>query len=195
MEKAMNKDGVTTAFEVILDELATVVDEVNEQGAQLFKNGKYDEATRLGESGKQLENFREKIDQLRSEWINGLDITVRNRFKIEPVDMQYSHTSSSTKSPKTRLSVTFHNGKIIKENIASKTFALALQEIGLDRVRRLSKILCNVPLISNQKHETYGQYRIGNQYIFTNTDTRTKKEVLEEIAAELGVKIQVEIIK
>ncbi len=189
----MNKDGVTTAFEVILDELATVIVQVNEQGAQLFKTGKYDEATRLGESGKQLERFREKLDTLRSEWIKGLDIATRSRVKIEPVN-PLQRTTRIVKSARTKLSVTFSTGKVIRDNKAAKTFALALQEIGLDRVRELGKMPCNVPLIANQPHPTYNQYRIGNWYVFTNTDTQTKKKLLEEIAAELGAGIQVEIV-
>jgi hypothetical protein len=35
----------------------------------------------------------------------------------------------------------------------------------------------------------------GNWHMFANTDTRTRKKLLEEIAVEFGVRIQVEIVK
>jgi hypothetical protein len=79
----MSTDGVTTAFDVILEELIAVVSEVNEQGAQFMKEGKYDDAQKLIESGKQLQRFKEKLYALRSEWSNGLDTATRDRVKIE----------------------------------------------------------------------------------------------------------------
>jgi hypothetical protein len=187
----MSADGVTTAFEVILEELGAVVAEVNAQGAQCMKDGKYDDAQQLIESGKKLQHFKEKLDALRSEWSSGHDNTTRNRVKIENVRSLTSHH----KAPKTGLLVRFRNGKIINESIAAETFSLALQEFGFDRVRSLNKQVNEVPLVSSKKHETYSQHRIGSHYIMTHSNTVSKKRMLVAIAKELGIQVDVEIIK
>lgn len=187
----MSTDGVTTAFDVILEELIAVVSEVNAQGAQFMKGGKYDDAQKLIESGKQLQRFKEKLDALRSEWSSGLDTATRDRVKIENVRTLASHH----KAPKTGLLVRFTNGKVFNESVAAETFSLALQEIGLDRVRSLNKQVNDVPLISAKRHDTYTQHRVGSYYVMTHSNTLSKKRMLEAIAKELGIRISVEIIK
>jgi hypothetical protein len=157
----MSTDGVTTAFDVILEELIAVVSEVNAQGAQFMKEGKYDDATKLIESGKQLQRFKEKLDALRSEWSSGLDTATRDRVKIENVRTLASHH----KAPKTGLLVRFSNGRVFNESnesVAAETFSLALQEIGPDRVRSLNKQVNDVPLIWAKRHDTYTQHRVGS---------------------------------
>lgn len=44
----MSTDGVTTAFDVILEELIAVVSEVNAQGAQFMKEGIEPQLVRRG---------------------------------------------------------------------------------------------------------------------------------------------------
>ena len=54
----MSQEGVTVAFEVILEEMAAVENQLANEGAQAFKSKRYDDATRLSESGKRLLEFR-----------------------------------------------------------------------------------------------------------------------------------------
>ncbi|MBK7685270.1 MAG: hypothetical protein IPJ25_03995 [Rhodocyclaceae bacterium] len=107
------------------------------------------------------------------------------------IDAAHAHQRAP---PKTRLRVRFQNGAEISEKKASDTFALALVEFGLDRVRELGKMVNGIPLISMQKHEMYTQYQSGRNFVMTHTNTKSKMEILEAVAKELGVQIKVEII-
>lgn len=101
---------------------------------------------------------------------------------------------ANQRAANTRLLVRFQDGLLICETKAANTFALALKEIGVDRVRQLGLSVNGVPLISMQKHATYTQYQLGTAYVMTHSNTKSKKETLETIAKELGVQVSVEII-
>ena len=59
-KQPMNKDGVATAFELIVEEIESVVSDVAEQGAKAFRDKTYSVAQQLSESG--------------------IDVTTRQRF-------------------------------------------------------------------------------------------------------------------
>jgi len=98
------------------------------------------------------------------------------------------------RAPRTRLMVKFQDGSVICDPKAANTFALALNKLGLDRVRQLGKRVSGIPLISTQKHDSYTQYQFGNDYVATHSSTKFKKEMLEIVAKELGVQVSVEIV-
>lgn len=50
----MNKDGVAAEFELIIEEIECVADQIADQGTEAFQQKDYDTAQRLGESGKNL---------------------------------------------------------------------------------------------------------------------------------------------
>jgi|GEM_PF-2171055 len=60
----MNQDGVSNAFDNILQEIEAVENKLTLEGGDAFKNKRYDDATRLSESGKRLQSFREKLELL-----------------------------------------------------------------------------------------------------------------------------------
>jgi len=53
----MKNDSVTTAFEIILEEIELVVTEVNLQGAAFLRNSEYPKAIASIETGKKLDAF------------------------------------------------------------------------------------------------------------------------------------------
>ncbi len=58
----MKKDNeVSTAFELLLEEIEYVVNDLNEEGAQAFKSGNYDLARKAIEHATRLTDFREKV--------------------------------------------------------------------------------------------------------------------------------------
>jgi hypothetical protein len=61
-------------------------------------------------------------------------------------------------------------------------------------VGKLGKLVGGVPLISMRRHETYTQYQIGKEYVMTHSNTKSKKEMLEAVANELGLQVSVEIV-
>ena len=70
----MNNDGVSVAFEVILEEIAAVENQLAAEGSLAFHERRYSDADKLSNSGKRLLDFREKLEYLRDEWTSGIDI-------------------------------------------------------------------------------------------------------------------------
>ncbi len=92
------------------------------------------------------------------------------------------------------LVVTMPNREKIDHNVAATTFAEVIEKLGIERVRNLERIVSGISLISTSKHSMYDQRKSGRYYIMTNTDTKTKKRLLEEIASELGEPLKIEIV-
>lgn len=187
----INRDGVTTAFEVILEELDTVTKEVNSQGADFIKSGKYVEAQRIIESGKQLLVFREQLFGLKSEWLTGHDVSIRQRVQINNI----RNISPRRKATRTGLSVTCPNGRVIHHHFAADTFVEVLQYLGIERVKTLNIRVNGVPLVSTHKDDKYSQKELGTYWIMTHSNTEAKKMLLTSIADRLGVHLSMKIVK
>ena len=98
-----------------------------------------------------------------------------------------------SKRPGSKLRVHL-NGKVIEFSDAAETFARAIEDIGIERVTRLGKVLSGIALIGTVKAAGYQQqFMIGEYYVCTHSNTPTKKRLLEEIGAELRVPLHAEI--
>ncbi len=64
----MEGNGVTTAFEMLLEKIELVANKLNEQGAEAFKAGDYDAANRAIEQATQVAKFRDKVRSLKEKW-------------------------------------------------------------------------------------------------------------------------------
>ena len=120
----MDHDKVSIAFELIADELERVAEDIANQGALAFKQRRHDDAKNLSETGKNLHEFIAKVNNLMEEWQADIDVNARRNINIADIRGNRSHPPHK-KSKKTRLKVTFNNGKEIKEYFAADTFALA----------------------------------------------------------------------
>ena len=100
MENIMKSDCVTTAFEIILEEIDSVVGEVNSQGANFLQNNDYAKAKELIETRTKLHTFHDKLDLLKQEWINGLDEPTRRQVNVE-TNVATRSIASGLKAPKT----------------------------------------------------------------------------------------------
>ena len=186
----MKSDGVSTAFAIIMEEIASVEEQLNQEGINAFKNSKYEEAKKLSESGKALGAFRTKLEALRDEWSSGIDVSTRERVKVEPGYNIRPHT----KSAKTIIRVTMSNGRIIQRPTAAQTMADVIEALGLEKVRGLGHKVSGVDLVSTSKHKKYGQVQRGKYFICTHSNTESKKKLLLQIAKSLGQSIKVEIV-
>lgn len=92
------------------------------------------------------------------------------------------------------LLVTMPNGEIVNHKVSATTFVEVIEKLGIERVRNLNKVYI-IPLISTSNHSVYTQRKSGRYYIMTNTDAKTKKRLLEEIASELGDPLKIEIVE
>lgn len=187
---AMKHDGVTTAFDVILDELDAVTKEVNSQGSDFMKNGKYTEAKRIIESGQQLQAFREKLSGLRAEWLTGQDASMRERVQLNNI----RELSPHHKAQKTGLSVMLPNGREIHHHVAADTFVEVLRELGIERVKALDIRVSRIPLVATQRSDKYSQTKVGPYWIITHSNTEYKKKLLGSIGERLGVHLTVKIV-
>ncbi len=66
----MDRNEVSTAFEIVLEEVESVVDSLNAEGAGAFKKGDYESARKLIEDATRLTDFRSKVRNLQKEWEN-----------------------------------------------------------------------------------------------------------------------------
>jgi hypothetical protein len=183
----MSQDGVSIAFEVILEEMAAVENQLALEGGQAFKSQRYDDATRLSESGKHLLAFREKLEKLKIEWASGIDAETRKRVNVEPGYTIAPHK----KGAKTNLKVTLANGKVIQNRNAADTFVQVIEHLGIEAVRALSLKLNNTLLIDTENRSKYKPLKSGPYFIMTHSNTQAKQKLLQSIAKKLGKDISV----
>lgn len=204
----MKQDGVGTAFDIILEEIETVTQDLNREGAVAFSDGNYKQAGRLSETGIQLQAFCGKVAKLRDEWLTQFDLETRSRTNAERIEQPKLieeegpetpkpkvDISGHSKSPVTRLRVTFQDsGIVIEKHLALETLLATVRAIGVEKVRQLGLSSRKIPLIATEKHPTYRQHRLGKYFVITNTSTQEKKKIIEAIADALKLKLEVEVI-
>jgi len=66
----METNEVNEAFEILLEEIEAVGNELNEVGAEAFRSGDYSRAKLAIEEATRLSEFREKVRLLQKEWQN-----------------------------------------------------------------------------------------------------------------------------
>ena len=189
----MNSDGVSTAFQIILEEIDSIVSEVNSQGAAYFRNNDYPKAKEALSSGEKLQAFRIKLDSLKNEWISGLDEPTRQKVLIQQSSVVKTINSSS-KSSKTILVVKFSDGTVFFEPKASDTFAKAVKKLGIAKVAALKIKVNNFDLVSQQHSETYSQTEIDGFLVMTHSSTEAKREQLLKIAMALKERVTVDVV-
>ena len=64
----MYKNDVNSAFEILLEEIETLVESLNNEGDAAFKKQNYDKAKKVIEDAARITAFREKIRGLQKEW-------------------------------------------------------------------------------------------------------------------------------
>ena len=93
-----------------------------------------------------------------------------------------------TKKPHTRLVVTMANGEVISRPYAIATFVEVIEKLG---PREASNVCPDIvsPVESNVHDRQVGQ---SHYYVKSQTNTATKKRMLEEIASRLNIQLTVE---
>lgn len=184
----MKTDDVNAAFDIIVEELDSVIEDLNEEGGRAFSKCLYDEASRLSDIGSALVDFKNKLEGLKDEWTNKIDPSTRKRFKVK-----IKRTlKSSKKSPRTNITVKFKNGPTIQRPKAKDAFVATIEKFGIDKVKGLTLQLRGIPLVSDTKSNQYSQSKVGRYYVITLQHQR-KKQILEKIANKLQIPITVDI--
>jgi len=68
VSEMMRGNDVNRAFEILLEEIELVANNLNEEGAAAFKAGNYDAARHAIEEATRLADFRDKVKALQKEW-------------------------------------------------------------------------------------------------------------------------------
>ena len=88
--------------------------------------------------------------------------------------------------------------KEIEERYAADTFALAIKEMGLQKVEALGLSAQGLPLVGSKRSKRSNkrnQRQIDGKYVCVHSSTDRKKGTLETLANRLGVGLKVEIIQ
>ena len=189
----MKTDSVSTAFQIILEEIDSVVSDVNSQGAAFLRNGDYPHAETSIAAGKNLAAFRFKLETLNHEWLTGLDEPTRSQVQVPSAKIATS-IESAPKAPKSILVVKLQDGSVIFKNTAAETFAQTLKVLGLEKVIQLGAKVNYHHLVSKQKSDHYPQMEIDGYLIMTHSSTESKREKLLEISKALNIPITVDVV-
>ena len=95
-----------------------------------------------------------------------------------------------------RLVVTMPTGKKIAHDIGADTFVEVIEKLGIEKVKDLGDKVRRSPLILTSKPDkpNLNPRKSGRYYIVTHGTAGVKKKILEKIASELGIHLQVEIV-
>lgn len=186
----MKTDGVSTAFELISEEIIAVANEIQDQGIQAFKNKNHTQAKNLAESAESLEQFQSRVEQLREDWQSKFDLTLREKVKLS----SFENPSPQPKSKKTTLKITFSPNTSIYCRYAVDTFIEALQYIGLDKVESLKIKNRGLPLVGKIQSSKYQQRKVDDYFITVHSSTHEKIEFLELIGNRLSIALYCEAI-
>ena len=191
MTEHLNKNSVAAAFKLVMEELDKANQGITKQITEASMNADYEKVQVLVDRGKSLKAFQTRVDTLRQEWIDGIDIPTGFPNRPQPKFIQKPAKATSTK-----LRVSFPDGKVIEETFAADTFAKAIQAMGINKVRHLNLRVNRIPLIDSVPRDDrkFVQRKIQGWYICTYSSTPRKKEQLDKIAQQLGIRLKVEII-
>lgn len=191
------------AFTKLQAALAEAVDELRKNGASAFSQGSYDLVGQYAEEAKQLEEMGKQVSAMASRLAPSTAIESVVPLGPTPPAAVIVATpptsipfSTASHGPGRRLKVTFAGGHVIEENTATRTFVQCLLKMDLDRVAQLNKKLSGAPLVTKNAadFDYQGHAKSGGWYVCTHSNTRKKKELLEEVADRLRIRIGVEII-
>lgn len=190
----MPQDSVSVAFEIILEELESVVTEVNGQGAAYFRGSEYDKAEACISSAKKLKAFERKLSSLRDEWAAGLDEPTRRKVTVKAASVRAALAEDTSRKHKTILIVKMPDGTVFYEDKASDTFTKVIQKFGVKAVAAIGLRVRNTELVSKTKSDSYQQAEADGYLVMTHSSTDEKRDLLLELAAKLGQKIAVEVV-
>ncbi len=81
----MDGKGVDEAFEILLEELEKLLDNLSEEGQKAFREKDFEKAKKLIGDGEKIGNFRKSVESLQEEW--------QKNFSV-----QYSEQDSSSQN-------------------------------------------------------------------------------------------------
>jgi exonuclease VII small subunit len=95
----MKTDNVKEAFNLLLEEIKKTVESLNNEAANLVRQGEYEKASSLIEKAKTIREFKKKVEDILDEWIEiQMPIIARIR-KITKSKLQRHKLRKGLKTP------------------------------------------------------------------------------------------------
>ena len=182
----MNNESVTTAFNLLLEELDRGQRDLKQHLQDLARGDDMHAVQDVSKAVISVRQLTERVAALRAEW--------QVAAAGPPSAPEAGEASEPAHGKWTELVVKLPDGTTIRETTAAQTFARAIKELGFKRVAELGKRVNGYPLVSTKRHPTYCQQLVDGHYIFTHSSTKSKKALLEEIADELNEPLKVTIV-
>jgi hypothetical protein len=190
LDRPVGKDKVSTALAIILGELEGESRRLNAEGADLFGQSRYLEAAIRAEEGKKLQDFRQKVIDLRAAWLSVGKSGGLREFHVlsaTPADAG----SGRRAGVRRKFSVVFEDGDVIMEGTAVGTFAKCISRIGVERVKELDLRSVGLPLLLDDAGKD--RWPVEGYYVDTRTTAEQKRELLRVISERTGVRLEVVI--
>lgn len=178
------------AFELMSEEVDSAIGDLTGEIKLASDQKNFEQVEKLSRLCKSLVAFQKKVEQLKKEWLRDFDQALRQRAR------QNHAQGKPSKAPHRRLSITFPDGTCFDGPEAAESFVRAIEKIGADKVKELGLQVCKVPLVATEKDKKYGssQRARGGYYVMTHCSTKDKKTLLEAIAHQLKLGLQVALL-
>ena len=121
----------------------------------------------------------------------------RERENSYPAEVSFPLSPRRTnKGSRGHLVVTMPTGEKIDHDIGADTFVEVIEKLGMEKVKNLGDKATRSPIILTSKSDNVNlnPRKSGRYYIRTRGTVEWKKKILEKIASELGVRLQIEIV-
>lgn len=201
---------VQAAFEL----LGTTLDEertrIFDAGSQAMKRQDKKVAQDVLNFADKLDAFQKDVQKLLAFWQElqkASDIAPQKVQKIVAGDGKlfttvrkhktgYTRRLEHAPAPKSSLTITFPDGKVIAGKKAADCFIQAIGRIGCHRIRPLELLLNSEPLIADapsEKYKSAWHKTPDGFYVSTHSSTEAKKNLLETISKKLDLGLKIEI--
>jgi hypothetical protein len=181
-------DNIKVSLEAVKNEIDKYARDLINKGKNAFDESRFEDASKLSDQGKKLQDFSKKVDGLSVDWKRNFNNVIEHHFP--------TRITSSPKSPRTGLSVTFPDGSFVCDKTGASTFMESLYKIGFSKIEDLNIRVRNLPLVSKSKnnHPIYQEHYLNGYWIVTHTSTAEKKNTLEIISEKLQLYLDVQIV-
>ena len=141
----------------------------------------------VAEKAESLCGYRPTDEQVL-DFLKSLERTESHPREVPSLPTQNELPSPAGRNPHTCLSVTMSNGERIDHHKAINTFVEVIEKLGIERVSSVYPAL-----ISTTRSDTHDR-QVGQYYVKQKTNTKAKKQMLDDIASRLGIQLKVEIV-
>ena len=153
----MKDDGIHTAFELILEEIGSVSNELKQEAKHLVDKGDFDAVAYLMKTGKEMDAFQLKVHSLQTEWINTFDPATRSKTHISlaEVDIDMPETLLLTMIYGEACAEAEYSGKNVRILAGSTIKKVSYQSLADHIEDRKTKAINKGEVASSSSHELY----------------------------------------